>query len=81
MQVILNRSLRAVAGLSTRTPLPFVPLWLEMGISPICAIAAGCRARVSVSEVLLFEDLGAPIGAQAAHVLKVNMEQGYTTMD
>jgi hypothetical protein len=45
MQAILNRSLQAVAGLSTCTPSPSAPLWLKMGVSPICAIAAGCRAR------------------------------------
>jgi hypothetical protein len=36
---------------------------------------------MSVLEMLLLENLGAPIGAQAAHDYEVDMEQRYSTLD
>ena len=47
MQGLANKCYRAVIGARIRTcaPVPSVPLWEELGQKPICALAAGYRAR------------------------------------
>jgi exonuclease III len=45
MQTLLNRSLKAIVGVSKGIRVASVTLWREVGILPICALAAGRRAR------------------------------------
>ncbi len=45
VQSYLNRALRAVLGLAPRSTVSSVALWRECGVPPICAMAAGRRAR------------------------------------
>ena len=47
MQRLANKCYRAVIGVRVKSmcPVPSVPLWLECCQKPICAIAAGYRAR------------------------------------
>merc|ERR1712160_73837 len=47
LQTMLNRSLRAIIGLTSRarSNVPSVGLWQELRIDPICALAASRRAR------------------------------------
>ena len=45
MQVIQNRAVSAVVGMTRRSGIPSVGLWAETRIPPICARAAAWRAR------------------------------------
>lgn len=45
MQVFLNQSLKALAGVSLKAPVANVALWREFDIPPVCASAAARRAR------------------------------------
>jgi hypothetical protein len=46
MQTLLNKALKGIVQIkSARSTVPSAPLWAEFGIQPICALAAGRRAR------------------------------------
>lgn len=46
MQTLVNTALKAVLGIvSARSSVPSAPLWQEFGLAPVCALAAGRRAR------------------------------------
>lgn len=46
-QVVFNRAMRALLGLRTLHPkyCPSAPMWCELGLAPICALAAGRKMR------------------------------------
>jgi hypothetical protein len=46
MQTLVNSALKAVLGIvSARSSVPSAPLWQEFRLAPVCALAAGRRAR------------------------------------
>jgi hypothetical protein len=46
MQTLLNKALMGIVQIKAgRSTVPSAPLWAEFGIAPICALAAGRRAR------------------------------------
>jgi len=47
MQTLANKCFRAILGIRVRSiyPVPSIPLWYELGQQPICALAAGYKAR------------------------------------
>ena len=62
MQTLVNTALKAVLGIvSARSSVPSAPLWQEFRLAPVCALAAGRRARAYRKCFTLSTTIGAII--------------------
>jgi hypothetical protein len=62
MQTLINSALKAVLGIvAARSSVPSAPLWQEFRLAPVCALAAGRRARAYRKCFSLSTTIGAVI--------------------